>query len=260
MPDSLVSALSALGHTVPISHDGMIQLLALAFDVAPATVNPLAVHGGITLAIALHFRRDLAGMVVGLYRLVRGKPNPDATLLLMASIAAAPVILAAGLVALVGEAMVLAAPILIVFTVSLAGLALLIADITGMRVRRLEHLTLADAVIIGVVQALAWIPGVGRVLACIAAGRVLGLERAEAARFALLSALPMMLIAGLAFALLLPSGSLLVGDRLGVQAVIAFSVAFLAIALLMRWLTRGGFVPFAALSLAIGVALVALSL
>lgn len=67
----------------------------------------------------------------------------------------------------------------------------------GRRDRGLEKLRVRDALVIGLAQALALFPGISRSGVTIAAGLVLGLERAAAARFAFLMGIPIIAGAGL---------------------------------------------------------------
>ncbi len=76
-------------------------------------------------------------------------------------------------------------------------LFLLAAELVGRKTRRLESLTLGQALGIGAVQALAVIPGTSRSGVTITTGLFLGLEREEAARFSFLLSVPAITLAGL---------------------------------------------------------------
>ncbi len=76
-------------------------------------------------------------------------------------------------------------------------LILLVAEITGKRTRRLESLTMGEAIGIGLAQALSVIPGTSRSGVTITTGLFLGLDREEAARFSFLLSVPAITLAGL---------------------------------------------------------------
>src|SRR3546814_6574005 len=59
-----------------------------------------------------------------------------------------------------------------------------------MTVRRIDHLTPGNAIFIGLSQVMALIPGASRSGITMTAGRMLGMERAEVARFSLLPSIP----------------------------------------------------------------------
>ncbi|MCP6497894.1 undecaprenyl-diphosphatase, partial [Klebsiella pneumoniae] len=67
-----------------------------------------------------------------------------------------------------------------------------IADRLGVTVRRVEHLGWTGAMLIGLLQAAALLPGISRTAITIAAARLMGFERRDAARFSLLLAIPLL--------------------------------------------------------------------
>jgi len=76
-------------------------------------------------------------------------------------------------------------------------LILWVAEIVSKKTRRLESLTLGEALGIGLAQAIALIPGTSRSGVTITTGLFLGLEREEAARFSFLLSVPAITLAGL---------------------------------------------------------------
>jgi len=123
-------------------------------------------------------------------------------------------------------------------------------------VRRVEHLGYGDAILVGLAQALALIPGTSRSGITMTAGRVLGLERAEAARFSLLLSIPVIAGAGaLAAKDVYDAGDLVLGQDALLAAALAFVSALAAIALMMRWLRRASFTPFVVYRLLLGAGL-----
>ena len=71
-----------------------------------------------------------------------------------------------------------------------------LAERLGTRRRTLDQLTFVDAIVVGVAQAIALIPGISRSGVTISAGLFRGVERADATRFAFLLATPVILGAG----------------------------------------------------------------
>ena len=119
--------------------------------------------------------------------------------------------------------------------------------------RRVEHLRLIDAVIIGCAQSLALVPGTSRSGITMSAARLLGMERAEAARFSMLLSIPAILGAGI-----LKARDLFAMDdvQLGAAALTAAGLAFIAalaaITAMMAWLKRATFTPFVVYRLLLG--------
>jgi undecaprenyl-diphosphatase len=125
--------------------------------------------------------------------------------------------------------------VLIVF-----GLVLGYADRVGTHERELGQVSTRDGILIGLAQSLALIPGVSRSGATMSAGLLLGLERAAAARFSFLLAVPAVVLSGLFQLASVLSGEEGNGEPLGyilLATVIAFFVGYAAIAWLLRYLT-----------------------
>ena len=115
-----------------------------------------------------------------------------------------------------------------------------------------------DAFLIGLAQILALIPGASRAGVTITAARFLGYERASAARFSLLLAIPAILGASV-----LKGLDIFFSDNvnLGIEFLIATSISFCAalasISIMMKWLNRAGFMPFVVYRIIMGALLLA---
>ncbi|MEE2689371.1 MAG: undecaprenyl-diphosphate phosphatase, partial [Pseudomonadota bacterium] len=133
------------------------------------------------------------------------------------------------------------------------GLLLWIADYLGMTMRRVEHLNNRHVLFIGLAQVLALVPGCSRSGITMTAGRLLGMERIEAARFSMLLSIPVILGAGvLAGAELTLSGNVQLGQETLLSAGLAFVTGLMAIAIMMNWLRRARYTPFVLYRLALG--------
>jgi len=126
----------------------------------------------------------------------------------------------------------------------------------GMTVRRLEHMSYAAALFIGLTQVLALIPGASRSGVTMTAARIIGFERADAARFSLLLSIPAILgAATLAGLKIHQTSDLALGLDAAVAAGIAFLAALISISAMMAWLRHAGFMPFVIYRLLLGGAL-----
>jgi undecaprenyl-diphosphatase len=147
--------------------------------------------------------------------------------------------------------------VLIVF-----GLVLGYADRVGAHERELGQVSTRDGVLIGLAQSLALIPGVSRSGATMSAGLLLGLERAAAARFSFLLAVPAVVLSGLFQLAGVLSGEEGEGEPLGyilLATVIAFFVGYAAIAWLLRYLTTHSVRLFVGYRLLLGTLVLALT-
>jgi len=138
------------------------------------------------------------------------------------------------------------------------GLLLLVADKMCMTIKAVNHLTYVEVLIIGCAQVLALIPGTSRSGITITAARLLGYERAEAARFSMLLSIPTIIAAGsLAGYELYEAGDAALTFDAVFAGALAFLTALIAIALMMAWLRRASFTPFVIYRLLLGTALLA---
>lgn len=116
------------------------------------------------------------------------------------------------------------------------------AEYFGRQTRHMLQLTWRDAVVVGIAQTLALVPGVSRSGATISAGLAMGLDRELAARFGFLLAIPAVFASGL-FSLPdafhpVSEGMSATGPQLGVATAIAFVVGLAAVAWFLRFLLR----------------------
>ena len=121
---------------------------------------------------------------------------------------------------------------------------MLVADKMGPRVKVMEDMTFGPAMIIGLSQAMALIPGTSRSGITMTAARFLGYERAEAARFSFLLGIPAIAGAGVLTLYELRVSGEGVPDGSVLAAVLTFFSALAAIAFLMAMVRRLSFTPF----------------
>ncbi len=147
----------------------------------------------------------------------------------------------------------------IAFTLIIFGIVLGVADRIGKRTRSIEQLTTKHGILFGLGQALAVIPGVSRSGGTISVGLLLGYSRQAAARYSFLLAIPAVIASGL-FEFFSSYGQL--DQSMIVATVVAtfvsFAVGFSVIVGLLRYLSRGSFMPFVIWRVAVGLALLAL--
>ncbi len=213
----------------------------------------IAVHVGTLLAVLVYFHRDVLALLAGLGRAVQGRPDDRSRLVLHLVVATLPIVVV-GLLAkdLVGTTF--RSGLLIATTTILFGIVLWLADRGAERFEReLAQMTLKDAVVIGLAQVLAILPGTSRSGITMTAALFLRFSRTESARFSMLLSIPTIAAAGLLATLdLVRSGdATLQADALW-AALLAFVAALSAIWGLMRWLETSSFTPFVIYRLVLG--------
>ncbi len=146
---------------------------------------------------------------------------------------------------------------LVVFSAVIAA-----AEYLGRQTRHIEQLTWCDAVVVGLAQTLALIPGVSRSGATISAGLFMGLDRELAARFGFLLAIPAVVASGL-FSLPdafhpVREGMSATGPQLLAATVTAFVVGFAAVTWFLRFLVRHNMYWFVGYRVIAGIGVLAL--
>jgi undecaprenyl-diphosphatase len=252
-----MAILRGVSEILPIDPEAHFALLARLFCWA-AGDHMTAAGGflGLFAALVLYLWRDVLQMTRSLLRVLRGKRDPGAAVILHLLVASVPAfIITFGLRGLLDVA--IREPIYIAVLLVAFGVILYVADQAGLTVRRIQQMNLAQALIIGVFQGLAVLPGVSRIGIVITVARTLGYERPDAARFALLLSIPWMLASALyGFWQGIAARQMVEDERVLLTAMLSLIAGYLAIAFLMYWVRRGSFTLFALYRVALGGALI----
>ena len=252
----VIAIVQGITEFLPISSSGHLVLIpALTCWPDQGLLVYVAAHVGTLGAVIVYFRSDAAVLIRGALRAAMLRPDQGSRLVLLLVIATVPAIVAGAAVGAFGSEFFRDVEV-IAWTMTIGAFLLYGADRVGMKVNRIEHMRLGQAVVIGLVQALALIPGTSRAGITMTAARFFGFERREAARFSMLLSIPVIMGAGvLAGTKLVAQGeSLISGDAL-VVALLSFLTALASIAVLMRWLRDASFTPLVIYRLALGAGL-----
>ncbi|GAA2023506.1 undecaprenyl-diphosphate phosphatase [Agromyces tropicus] len=254
----ILGLVQGLTEFLPISSSAHLRILG---EFLPNAADPGAAFTAITqlgteAAVVVFFWRDIVRIVSRWFGALFGRVprnDPDARMGWLIIIGSIPIVVL-GLVfqdqiETVLRSLYITATMLIVF-----GVVLGIADWAGEKRRRLQDLTYPHGVYFGLAQSLALIPGVSRSGGTITMGLLLGYERAAAARYAFLLAIPA--VFGSGFYQLFKSWDepgVYNGLETAVATVVAFVVAILVIAFFMKWISRHSFLPFVIYRILLGI-------
>ena len=251
-----------LGEFLPISSSAHLAILpwwmgwedpGLAFDVA--------LHLGTLIALLVFFRKELIALTFAGLRTLRHRslgPGHEGRMAWMVALGSIPGAVM-GLLLEHHAEHAFRAPRLIAAAMAVMGVLLYVVDRRASQRRRLEELTFRDALLIGLAQGAAIIPGVSRSGATITAGRASCLDRTAAARFSFLLAIP--ITAGAALVKvpkLLQAGGL--NATLVVGVLTAGVSGYLALDVLLRWVRTRSYLPFVIYRVAFAVAVLWLAL
>ena len=136
----------------------------------------VAVHVGTLAAVLLYFWRDVLNLTAGLARLVIGRPSREGWLALYLLAATIPALVIGFLIErFVGSG--LRRVEVVAWAMVGFAVVLYVADKVGPTLRRLEHMTLGQALIVGLAQPLAFVPGTSRSGITMVAARLMGYEQ-----------------------------------------------------------------------------------
>ena len=253
-----LALLQGLTEFLPVSSSAHLILLpvllgwedqGLAFDVA--------VHVGTLMAVVAYYRKDLMQIIGAWFGSFLGKgSNDDSRLAWYVILGTIPVGLVGITLPDVVET-VFRSPLVIGAATIIFALLLWFAEKRATEER--TTITLVDAIIIGLFQAIALVPGTSRSGITITAGLMTGLKRAHAARFSFLLSIPVISLAGMVKSLELYQADILVQwDLIAVGVCLSAIVAYLSIAWFLKLLDKIGMMPFVYYRLVLGVVLFAI--
>jgi undecaprenyl-diphosphatase len=255
----ILGLVQGLAEFLPISSSAHLVLTPWVFGWSdPGLSFDVALHVGTLIAVLWYFRAEWVKLTQSAIALVRTRRADTEEKRRFLYLVVATIPAAAGGVLLEDYAeTTFRSPALMAVTLMVMGVVLWAVDRYAARDRPLSTLTLRDAVLIGLAQVLALVPGVSRSGSTMTAGRALRLDRQSAAVFSFLMSMPVTAAAAL----------LKVPDLLRTEGTTPTLIAgvlsagissWLAIAVLLRYISRHSFGVFAVYRLALGAVILTL--
>ena len=239
--------ISSSAHLILAPHFFGYADQGLAFDVA--------VHVGSLMAIMLYFRQQIILILQSLLQPSRQDLNTERKLGINVLIATLPIIVVGLLLKHYVETDLRSVFVIALATVGF-GVLLLVVDLAAKRLRDEHYMTTMDALIVGLFQCLAIIPGTSRSGITMTAGLMLGLTREAATRFSFLLSIPTIMMSGslVTLELILSDASVNWADLFS-GILLSFIAAYLCIHLFLKFIEKMGMWPFVAYRFALGAIL-----
>lgn len=261
----VLSVIQGLTEFLPISSSGHLAIASRVFFSGDAGASFTAVSQlGTEAAVLVYFARDILRIVKAWFSGIFHKAhrrNVDYRMGWYVIIGSIPI----GVFGLLFKDEIrssvrnlwVTATAMLVFSFVIAA-----AEYFGRQTRHVEQLTWRDGFLVGLAQCLALVPGVSRSGATISAGLFLGIDRALAARFGFLLAIPAVFASGL-FSLPdafhpVTEGMSATGLQLLVSVVIAFVVGLAAITWLLRFVANHAMYWFVGYRIVLAIVVMAL--
>ncbi|MBL4629569.1 MAG: undecaprenyl-diphosphate phosphatase [Roseicyclus sp.] len=258
----LLALIQGITEFLPISSSAHLILLPnlIGTEDQGQTID-VAVHVGTLGAVILYFWGDVRAALVGTPRMLTGRIDTHgAKLAFLLLVATIPVIIFGLFLEVTGIYDQLRSITVIGWTMLIFGGVLYWADQNGAHDKTPKDWNLRDAIIMGLWQAIALIPGTSRSGITITAARYLGYDRESAARVAMLMSIPTIIASGIfAGAELIATADAQTARDGAIAAALSFLAALAALSLMFRLLKTISFTPYVIYRVGLGIFLLVIA-
>tara|TARA_R110002050_G_scaffold118195_2_gene235425 strand:+ start:52142 stop:52927 length:786 start_codon:yes stop_codon:yes gene_type:complete len=249
----ILSVIQGITEFIPVSSTAHIILASKLYGVESAgRMTEVALHVGTLLVVLTYFRQDVLEFFQGLGKLFKGSITKGFHRFLMIGAATIPVVIAGYVINTYFDNSFRTLSLMGWMSIFF-GLLLLFVDKASPATKKYESMTYKDAMIIGLLQVLALIPGSSRLGTTIIAARLLGYNRVGSAKFSFLLSIPV--ITG-AMTLLIIKNNAQEGLQMSFETLssilISFCVGYVTLRSVMWYLKKFSFLPIALYRIALG--------
>lgn len=258
----ILGIVQGLTELLPISSSAHLFLIPWFFNWKIPESFDVALHFGTLLSIGIFFFKDWIGLIKGGYKKIVHKENSaEGRMFWYIVIATIP----GGIIGFVLDKYaesILTQPLIIAIALIVMGTILYLIDKNAKKETEYENLNFKQTFIIGISQALAFIPGVSRSGVTMTTGRALGIKREAVAKYSFMLSAPIVLAATV-FKLKDFIEFFLIADLVGIIAfalgvLFSFVVGIFVIKFLLEYLKKGSFKIFAIYRVIIGMLVIAI--
>jgi undecaprenyl-diphosphatase len=254
----VLGTLQGLSEFLPISSSAHLFLTPWFFNWPAGGLSfDVALHTGTLIAVLWYFRAEWVALIQAVIAMIRGRciETNEQRRVLFLIIATIPGAIGGVLLQPLAES-TFRNPTLVATTLIVMGIVLWLIDKLVGRARTLGEMRWLDAALIGLSQVVALVPGVSRSGATITTGRALRFDRAAAAKFSFLMSMP------ITFAAIVYEAPKALREDASIMPLVVGVVAaaisgWLAIAVLMRFLSRHSYGVFAVYRVLLGIIVLA---
>lgn len=248
----LLSLIQGLTEFIPVSSSAHLAILPNLLNWQDqGLMIDVALHFGTLLSVVLYFRADMWKMIVGGFDTLVFKPSTERDLFLYLCVATIPLILMGLAVTLLfGDARALE----VMAWASIGfGALLYVVDKKAATNKSMAQMSYGSALVIGLIQSLAVIPGTSRAGSSMTALRLLGYSRVDTAHFSCLLSIPAVLAASVLMAYkMIKVGHVDLYGNVLIAALLSFVAGYISIDFMMRWVRRSTYTVFVIYRMALG--------
>ena len=214
----------------------------------------VAVHAGSLLAILIYLRKDIKIMLIAWFKSLNKQHSKESNLAWLIILATIPTVITGAIMA--SSISSLRSTYVIAATSIIFGIALYIADQKKSNIQDMYALTWKQAVLIGLAQTLALIPGTSRSGVTITAALLLGFSKTSSAKISFLLSIPIIVAAtsyttikGIKYAEVPAAQEVILG------MLISFITALTFVHLFIKMINKIGMTPFVIYRIVLGLLL-----
>jgi len=256
---TLLAIIQGIAEFLPVSSTAHLIIIAKYFgNIYPGVHYLVILHLGSMFAILLYFWKDVWLILLGWLNMLKGHRSQHFQMSVKIIVATVPVMVVGLLLFKVIEKPQ-NTPYIIGINSIVFGFLLYLTDLRKLSVTPLLRMSYWDALLIGMAQVFALLPGASRSGSCIMAARALGYSRLDSTRFAFLLGIPTILGANVLKLSDIHWGDPTIDIELFIYgALISFAVSYLVIVVMMKLLERISFLPFAIYRIILGIILLSI--
>ncbi len=253
---TLLAIIQGITEFLPVSSTAHLIIIAKYFgNIYPGVHYLVVLHVGSMIAIALYFWKDLWRILMGWLGLFKGEVSDHFHLSISIVIGTVPVMILGLFLFKIIEKPQNTSYIIGINSI-VFGAFLYLADLRKKADKPILKMSYIDALLIGIAQSFALLPGASRSGSCMMAARALGYSRIDSTRFAFLLGIPAILGASVLKLTDINWNDPTVDIELfAYGSLISFAVSYFVIVIMMRLLERISFLPFALYRIVVGVVL-----
>lgn len=245
----ILGIVQGLTELLPISSSAHLILIPKIFGWSEIPDSfDVALHFGTLLAIALFFFKDWLNLIKGGFNLVvKKEKTTEGRMFWFIVLATIP----GGIIGFLLDHFLedaLKTPLIIATALIVMGIVLYIADKKCKSEIKYEKMGLKETFLIGLSQALAFIPGVSRSGVTMTMGRLLKVDRESAARYSFMLSAPIVFAATV-----FKFSSFVFNAQFFIGVISSFLVGAAVIKFLMQYLRKGSFKIFAIYRIIVGL-------
>ena len=248
----ILSLIQGITEFLPISSSAHLIIIPEFFlNIDSSRGFDVSLHFGSLLAVIYYLKKDLIKIILD--TIFFKKDNEGFIILKNLIISTIPVIIV-GFLVHINNFDIIRSLEVIGWTTLIFGILLGIADRNLKVIKYFKSLNLKDALVIGIAQTLAIIPGTSRSGIVITAGLYLGFSRFDASKYSLLLSIPVIIAATTLESInLFIEKGFFFNNEMIMGIILSFCVALITITLFMKWINKASLKIFVAYRIMLGI-------